>query len=920
MSIFTPVATYRVQFHENFRFRDLLPQIGYLASLGIDTIYASPIFTSRAGSTHGYDVTNPNEIDPELGTREEFETLQQTLKQHGMYWLQDIVPNHMAFSSANRWLMKVFEKGRNSKYYNFFDINWNHPNQELTGKVMAPFLGAPLEEVLAAGDIKIIYEENRFQVQFYENKYPVSMETWPEILDYIQKNANPYLEVMPTFRKKIADFQVYSQSEIPEAKLKNWGKRKRKFKAALQADPALEKLVQNGLEKLNKSQEKLTEILDKQNYRLTYWKETDKEINYRRFFTINELICLRMEHQEVFDAYHKTALEMVKKGYFQGLRIDHIDGLLDPVTYLARLRKASGPDCFLTIEKILELGEELPANWPVQGTTGYFFLAVVNQLFTRQTSAEKFDDIYSKFIAEKPDYGQMVFDKKIYMLENHMQGELDNLFALFRDLNLLPSLVDFSEAHLREALKILLASFPVYRLYSNNFPVLGQDARVLEFALAEAEKKALYLKKEFRYFRDLFQGFNEGVPGKPEDRLFLLMRSQQFTGPLAAKGVEDTTFYNYNRLISHNEVGDNPEVFGFSLDHFHEVLTERQQTWPRAQNASATHDTKRGEDARMRLNVLSEMPDAWEKILLTWDQANGKFLQQLNGEQVPSANRVFFLYQALLGAYPMAGEPEEDFLDRVKEAMTKAMREAKRFSNWSEPNEKYEAGVHEFTEGIFEENTEFRKSFLPFVQKLGFYGMLYSIGQVLLKITAPGIPDIYQGCELWDLSMVDPDNRRPVDFEIRKNLLAELENQQENGRKNALKSMLENWSDGRIKLFTTRQALRIRKASQNLFIKGAYIPLQTSFEGQAHVLAFARKTENQWCVVLIPLNVTDLSEAGTFPLGQASWKNATVTLPQGAPNQWRNAFTNETFSGNGKLQLANVFATFPLALLISETV
>lgn len=914
--IFTPVATYRIQFHKDFTFQDLLPQVPYLASLGIDTIYASPIFKSRAGSTHGYDVTDANTLDPEIGTMEDFEALQQVLKQHNMHWLQDIVPNHMAFHATNRWLMKLFEKGKYSKYYNFFDINWNHPNPKNTGKVMAPFLGAPLDEVLAAGDISIVYEETGFKVKFYENRYAVSMQTWPAILQFIQENKS---ENSNALHKIVLDFQPYTKPEIEEAKLKNWGKRKRKFRAALQADPELENIIKNGIETLNKSKEKLADLLDLQVYSLENWKVTDHEINYRRFFTINELLCLRMEQEEVFKVYHKTTLEFVKKGYFQGLRIDHIDGLLDPLTYLKRLRAAAGPDCYLTIEKILELGEELPENWPVQGTTGYFFLAMVNQLFTRHSAAAQFDEIYTNFIGSKPDYEQMVLEKKIYMLEHHMQGELDNLFALMKEKNLLPPAVDYPESHLKDALKILLASFPVYRLYTNNLPILGQDARVLEFAFDEAEKNARYLKKEFNFFYELFRNIREDLPGKPEDRLYFLMRSQQFTGPLAAKGVEDTTFYNYNRLISHNEVGDTPEAFGFSIEHFHKVLTEHQETWPLAQNATATHDTKRGEDARMRLNVITELAEEWQSLLTQWQTANKQYLQKLNGEQVPSPNRIYFLYQALLGSYPMAGEPETDFLERVKEAMTKAMREAKRFSNWSEPNEKYEAGVHEFTEGIFSHNAAFRETFVPFVKKISFYGMLYSLGQTLLKITAPGIPDIYQGCELWDLSMVDPDNRRPVNFEVRKKLLSEMETSLQNGRENALESLKANWEDGRIKLFVTQQALKFRQSFPGLFSAGKYLALKTSFEGQAQVLAFARYTESHWCLVLLPLNVVSLSEAGTFPLGEKTWKNATVSLPETAPSAWKNIFTNEKITGTEMLTLAEVFKTFPVAILTSET-
>lgn len=368
--IFKPLATYRIQFHKDFTFNDLLPQVGYLASLGIDTIYASPIFTSRPGSTHGYDVTDADQLDPEIGTLEDFEKLQQELKKYGMKWLQDIVPNHMAFHESNRWLRKVFEKGKYSKYYEFFDINWNHPNPKYTGKVMAPFLGVPLEEVLANGDILVVYEASGFRLKFYDNKYAVSMQTWPFILNFIKETEPEKSKILQSI---IADFQPYSKSEIAEPKLKKWGKRKRKFQAALTADKNLADLINQGLGKLNQNKEKLAALLELQHYRLEFWKVSDSEINYRRFFTINELICLRMEREEVFQAYHKTALDFLKKGYFQGLRIDHIDGLLDPVTYLNRLRQAAGPDCYITIEKILELGEELPETWPVQGTTGYFF-------------------------------------------------------------------------------------------------------------------------------------------------------------------------------------------------------------------------------------------------------------------------------------------------------------------------------------------------------------------------------------------------------------------------------------------------------------------------------------------------------------------------------------------------------------------
>lgn len=922
MTPFLPAATYRIQFHKDFTFRDLQQHLPYLTSLGIDTIYASPIFQARPGSTHGYDVTNANLLNPEIGTPEEFENLMAAVKESGLKWLQDIVPNHMAFHESNAWLMDVFEKGPASEFYNFFDVNWNHPEEAYKGKLMAPFLGATLEEAVSAGDVKIVLSENGFQVQFYENRYPVSLQTWPALFHIILENGSDNAGKSLDLENVISRLQPYKNSEITGQALADWEKVKTEILSTHKSNPELEKSIQNGIEKLNKSAEKLLEILDLQYFKLELWKVTDKQINYRRFFTINELICLRMEAPEVFEAYHAFILEQVKKGNFQGLRVDHSDGLFDPATYLQRLREAAGPDCYLTVEKILELSEELPENWPVQGTTGYFFLAIVNQLFTNKEAEEPFNQLYRKLVPDVQDfdYEEMVFSKKIYMLENHMQGELENLYSLMQQLDLMPAEVGFSESHLKDALKMLLASFPVYRLYTNELPVMGQDAEVLDTAFARAEKFALHLKKELQYFHQLFQGERSTLPGTPENRLHFLMRCQQFTGPLAAKGVEDTTFYNYNRLISHNEVGDNPEVFGISDSWFHQEMKKRQEKWPFAQNATATHDTKRGEDARMRLNVLSELAEEWSRLLELWEQQNQQFLQVKDNVQSPSRNRRFFLYQALLGAYPMAGEPESDFLERVKEAMTKAVREAKVYSNWSDPNEVYEEGVHEFTLRLFSEESEFRKSFVPFVQQISFYGMIYSLGQALLKITAPGIPDIYQGCELWDLSMVDPDNRRPVDYELRQKNLSEMASQEKNDRQSLLKTLLQNWADGKIKQYIIWKALQARKANIELFTKGEHLPLEVQLTGKSEIIAFARKQDSSWCLVIVPIRIAGLCSPNEFPLGESAWNNALLLLPEGAPQTWRNYLTDEMITGNSSLPLATLFSSLPVAFLISENV
>ncbi|MBK0402989.1 malto-oligosyltrehalose synthase [Adhaeribacter sp. BT258] len=913
--MFVPAATYRIQFHKDFTFRDLMPQIPYLKALGIGTIYASPIFKARPGSTHGYDVTNAQELNPEIGSRQDFEALQQLLKENQMFWLQDIVPNHMAFHQDNGWLMDIFEHGPASEFYNFFDVNWEHENPELTGKLMAPFLGSTLEEALEKGDVKLVFGEGGFKIQFYENQFPASFTSWPLILEKLTENGrenapktlqepeiSSLLQAVESEDNKdeLAAIKTQLLTHFQNAETLNW--------------------LQNGIEIVNKSPEQLQQILDKQFFRLTLWSDSDQQINYRRFFTINELICLRMEDETVFKKYHQFIFSQYQQGYFQGLRIDHIDGLADPVTYLHRLRELVGNDCYITVEKILDLGEELPVNWPVQGTTGYFFLAVINQLATSVQAEKAFDEIYWKHVPEarESDYEQLVFEKKMYMLENHMRGETDNLFNLFKNLELLPDTPGFTEKSLKDALQILLAAFPVYRLYTNQLPVEGQDAAILEKAFARARKFALHLKKELTYFHQLFVQTDLAQPDAAVNRLHFLMRCQQFTGPLAAKGVEDTTFYNYNRLISHNEVGDDPEVFGITVSRFHQEMLERQRHWPLAQNATATHDTKRGEDARMRLNVLTEMPEKWARILEQWETENEPFVQTIDGHQVPSRNRIFYLYQALLAAFPMDGQPEADFQERVKEALTKAMREAKMYSNWSEPNEKYEQEALDFLGSILTDGTAFKSSFQAFARLVSFYGMLYSLGQTLLKITSPGIPDIYQGCELWDLSMVDPDNRRPVNFESRKNYLQELQETTGNGRENALKSMMQNWTDGKIKMYVTWCALQFRKARKELFTQGEYLPLKLA--DNPNVLAFGWKLETQWCLVIIPLELGKLTEPETFPLGEQIWKDEMLVLPANAPKKWKNIFTDQTLSGENKLALAEIFKLFPVACLTSETV
>ncbi|MDX5346635.1 MAG: hypothetical protein LPK19_05265 [Hymenobacteraceae bacterium] len=501
------------------------------------------------------------------------------------------------------------------------------------------------------------------------------------------------------------------------------------------------------------------------------------------------------------------------------------------------------------------------------------------------------------------------------MLRHHMQGELNNLLRLMHQLQLQPPHI--SDDDLKETLLTWLALFPVYRLYGSKLPLSGEDDEILHQTLNQTEQRKPHLQPAVQHLRLLFTN-NTEAPGTEENRLNFLMRCQQFTGPLAAKGVEDTTFYHYNRLISHNEVGDSPDWFGITPQYFHERMLERKQYWPQAQNATATHDTKRGEDARIGLNVLSEMADEWEQAVMQWRELNQKFVyQNEDGKNVPSRNDEYFLYQALLAAYPMSGELERDLLPRLKQHMTKAIREAKVRSDWGDPNEDYEKGVHQFIDKIFSTSHGFREAIKPVLRKLSHYGMFYSLGQLLLKCSAPGVPDIYQGCELWELSMVDPDNRRPVEYELRQQYLNELQEQFAQQPLELINQLKANWTDGRIKQFVLWQVLQLRQQQPELFSEGRYIPLEISGSKSSHMIAFARQYEQQWCVVLVPHELVNLVSLDEWPLGEQVWQNAAVQLPADAPVHWKSLFDTRSLSASGSISVAEALQQFPVAVLMS---
>jgi (1->4)-alpha-D-glucan 1-alpha-D-glucosylmutase len=671
-----PSSTYRVQLNDHFTLKDLREIIPYLHELGISTIYASPITTAIKGSQHGYDVADPRVLNPEIGSERELEQLVGILRNHGMSWLQDIVPNHMAYDPQNPWLNDVLRRGSDSPYCSWFDIMTTPPVEPFGDKLMAPFLGDTLEACLQKGELSLHYTDNGWVIRYYDKDYPAAGD--------------------------------------PDGK-------------------------------------DLASVVKDQHYVLTQARLAARVINYRRFFTINSLICLRMEKEEVFKAWHETILRWYQKGWINGLRVDHLDGLAGPKTYLQRLKNTFGKDCFVVAEKILAQEETVPTDWPMEGTTGYDFLGAVNQVLTDADGSRELLDFYTTHIIELCDYETIVYGQKLNFLCRYMGGELSHL------LSLLPE----GGRGLREALAVWMSSFPVYRAYPDEDALSSTDQQVITQSIARAKQRRPDLSSELdRLIGTADIGF--------------LPRLMQFTGPLAAKGVEDTTFYLYNPYISHCEVGDSPATAGTTVEEFHHRMETRLANQRHSLNAGSTHDTKRGEDSRIRLNFLSSIPNVWVTAVAKWRRLNLPFIRCIGGRPAPSPNDEYLIYQSLLGAFPVDGIVTDEFRNRFSGWLRKALREAKTETNYDDPDKGYEEQCLAFVQMLLSSGSDFFRAFAPFAADIIRGSSPYCLSQLLLKLTAPGIPDIYQGADLWELSLVDPDNRRPVDYSLRTRLLGEL--------------------------------------------------------------------------------------------------------------------------------------------------
>ncbi|MCD0489742.1 malto-oligosyltrehalose synthase [Pedobacter sp. MC2016-14] len=844
--MFNPVSTYRVQFHVNFNFSNFEAILPYLQRLGIQTIYASPIFEAVPGSVHGYDTTNPLRINPEIGTEEDLLRIAMKLKKMGISWIQDIVPNHMAYHSNNLWLMDVLENGAASAYASFFDINWAAEDSPL----MVPFLGGDLEQVLENKELKLLLKKGKPYLDYAGNSWPVN--------------------------------------------------------AASLAPADLNKAE---IERINKNTDELKAILHKQHYRLCNWQETNERINYRRFFTVNGLICLNMQEEETFTAYHAYIQQLVAKGLFQGLRVDHIDGLKDPEAYLHRLRQMVGDEVYLVVEKILEKEEPMPQEWPTQGNTGYEMLALINNLFTNGKAKKGFKHLYVQLTGDGKKVETQIFEKKSAVLFDHMQGELEHLYQLFTalEVNEIKKLKVQQPESIKQAIAAFLVRCPVYRFYGNAFPLEKWERKAVEKILDDiAQEKQL--KPVAEVLKEIWLNTKEGAGSA--QALNFYMRCMQFAGPLMAKGVEDTLMYTYQNFIAHNEVGDAPDGFGISTRDMHQQMKLRQKYWPLSMTTTATHDTKRGEDFRARLNVLSDLEEEWKENAGYWFS----ILPATAGESPLTDNDKYFIFQTLIGSYPMPGNEPLNYPERLKEYLEKALREGKQHSDWAEPNLAYEEQATDFALGLLDKNSAFWTSFCAFHRKVSDFGILNSLSQLVLKFMLPGLPDVYQGNELWDLSFVDPDNRSAVDYAHRLKLLKKIE---------PSAAITQLWAEryqGSIKLALTQRLLAERKLKPDLYLHGAYIPLKVKGNYASNVFAFARRHGDDWVVTAVALHMAAMLNGQYDQLLEANWEDTTIILPDYAPETWENLIDGGTGKAYERTIAANlVFQDFPLAVLKMNT-
>jgi (1->4)-alpha-D-glucan 1-alpha-D-glucosylmutase len=962
---YVPCSTYRLQLNQRFTFHQAAAVVAYLHDLGITDCYTSPFLMAHPGSMHGYDVTDHTRFNPEIGSEEQFTEFAESLKQRGMGLVVDVVPNHMCITHpSNLWWWDVLENGPSSDYSRYFDIDWNPPKSELANKVLLPFLPDQFGLVLESQSIRTLYDGGGFALDSLGTHFPLAPRSWAPLLERTLVKAK---ETLPDTDGHVLELEsiITAISHLPRredtdlARVRERQREKeviRRRVAALVEDSDVARTglkqvltIINGSKGDAHSFDSLEKLLDDQAYRLSFWRVASDEINYRRFFDINDLAAIRVESPEVFAIVHRIPFELIQKSLVSGIRIDHPDGLFDPLRYFEDLQaqaplpgqaSANGSGngarrrVYLAAEKILVGDEELRPGWAIEGTTGYGFLNLLNGLFVDASKARFFQRLYRKFTGWSQSYPDLIYESKRLVMQVSMSSELN---VLSRRLDRVSEQHrrsrDFTLESLRDALREVIACFPVYRTYisTDTRHPDEQDERYIRSAIKTAKRRNPATSGSvFDFIQDLLllrDPDSIGEADRAERRLFV-MRFQQLTGPVMAKGLEDTAFYRYCPLLSLNEVGGSPDKFGVALARFHSKNLARRQLWRNAMLASSTHDTKRSEDVRARINVLSEIPAEWYRAIRAWQRLNQEKKILVAGEAVPSANEEYFLYQTLLGAWPLQPMDDAgyaDFVGRIHTYMEKALREAKVNTSWINPNAEYEAAFHTFLDAILDRSTNnpFLEQFAPFQSKVARAGIFNSLSQTLLKVAAPGLPDFYQGTEIWNFSLADPDNRRPVDYESLQTQLKQLRASESGNPAALVDGLVAEPTDGSLKLYVTRCALRFRQEHRVLFAKGSYLPLRAAGEKNKHVMAFVRSFRGTTVVVLAGRFFAQLEADGRVPVGAETWGDAEVVLRKQLPSgSYRDVFTSKKVSpvrrdGDVVLPVAEAFSHLPVAMLVN---
>ena len=943
-----PRATYRLQLGPGLTFDDAAGIVDYLDALGVSDAYTSPFLETATRGSHGYDVADHDRLREELGGESAFRRLVAALQARGMGLLADVVPNHMGIAqNHNAWWLDVLENGPASPHAATFDIEWRPVKTELTNKVLLPVLGDQYGVVLDRGELKLVFEDGRFLVRYFDTVLPIAPQAWSRVLGHridslvaalggdhpdvaALKSLISWFATLPAPTEKGPEHVAARQRQKEEGR--------QKLVALLAASPAVRAFIEDNVRVFNgkpgdaPSMDQLDALLADQSYRAAYWRVAGEEINYRRFFDINELAAIRMEDPAVFEATHRLLFRLVREGAVTGLRIDHPDGLYNPAEYFRRLQEGAGGEIYIVAEKILAPGEQLPDSWPTAGTTGYEFLNLLNGIFVDRAHARAMEQNYARLIRHRPGFTEIVHECKRLIMETSMAAELN---MLAHRLNTISekhrASRDFTLGALTRALREVIAAFPVYRTYisgdrasegaptANTIAITDRDRDYIRRAIATARRQVASADASiYDWIEQVLMLVVPDRAGEAErrERLDFSMRFQQITGPVTAKGFEDTALYRFNRLVSLNDVGGDPSRFGVTLAEFHAENTARVRRSPHALSATATHDTKRGEDMRARINVLSEIPEAWRRHVAGWQRLNRRYRTMLDGRAVPGANTEYFIYQTLVGAWPLD-------VARLRDYLLKVVHEAKVHTSWINPDERYDAAIAAFAEAVLDPTRSqgFLDDFTAFHARIAHFGALNSLAQTLIKITAPGVPDFYQGTELWDLSLVDPDNRRPVDFSLRRRLLGDLERAlaTTTDRASLAFELFKDKQDGRVKLYLIREALAFRRARPALFSSGEYRPLETRGALAEHLCAFARVADGAAALTVVPRLLARRAVEAP-PLGPEYWQDTALVVPAELGARFVNALTGERLETRGDaLGLGAVFAHFPVALLSSDT-